>query len=159
MFVTDRVEAVGIEHRRQVTLLQHPNTIRRQHGFDCPNELQRRFHVIEHGDGCHRLGTFSAAQAPTGGSREKSFVKPDVRRVLSPKLFGKRIDTDASEAIRGIRFEQRAVVAADVDDDIVCFQVKTVLDPGGHPIQMLAHRSIGVRSVAVVVGIKLSGRH
>ena len=29
MFVTDRVEAVGIEHRRQVTLLQHPNAIGR----------------------------------------------------------------------------------------------------------------------------------
>ena len=115
--------------------------------------------MIEHGDGRHGLGVFSAAQAATGGSREKSFVKPDVGRVLSPKLFGKRIDTDASEAIRGIRFEQRAVVTADVDDDIVCFQVKTVLDAGGHPSQVLAHRDIGVRSVAVVVGIKLSGRN
>ena len=37
--------------------------------------------------------------------------------------------------------------------------IKTLLDSGGHPSQMLAHRDIGVRPVAVMVGIKLSGRN
>ena len=86
-------------------------------------------------------------------------MQPDIGRILISELFRERIDADTSEAGRGIGFEQRAVVTADVDDDIACLQGKTLLDPGGHPSQVLAHRGIGARLVAVVEGVHFSRRH
>ena len=115
--------------------------------------------MVEHGDGRQDLGAFAAAQGASGRSREESFMEPDIGRILIFELFRERIDADTSQAKRGIGFEQRAVVTTDVDDDIACLQGKTLLHPGGHPSQVLAHRGIGTRLVAVVEGVHFSRRH
>jgi hypothetical protein len=69
----------------------------------------------------------------------------------------RRVHSDKLWALRGVERQEGAVIAADVEDQIVAAQRHKLEQPTDDSLEMLHHRTVERRPVAVVVTVHLTG--
>ena len=148
MLVDDRVEGVGFEHHRQIVQLDHPHAALGEHLGDVGDERTRMLEVVEHRDARDRLGLLVGAAALQRRRRVEVIddVIPLCDRVARD-VGG--VEAEVAQALGLVAVEQRAVVAADVDDQVPGLQRHDRFDSAGYAVEVLGHRAVDPTAVPV----------
>jgi hypothetical protein len=117
VLVADGVVRVEPQHRRHVALFEVPDAVVREDRRDLLRECNRVVEVVEHRDRRDDLRG-RRGDAPEGVGREEVRNDRQGVRVELGKLLGRRVDADPAQAGDRVGFQQRAVVAANVQHDI-----------------------------------------
>src|ERR1700730_7449569 len=153
--MTDRVVAHRPEKFGQVAHLKMPDTVGLQDGSYLSHELQRILEIVKHRDRSHDAGTFISKTFAKQTGREKLRDADHIFGIIAAKLFRSRIDSYAPQTITRIKGEQSAVIAADVQHQVARSSGILLEQPGNFCLQMVDHRPIERRAVAVVLAIHL----
>jgi hypothetical protein len=148
VLVDDDVERVGLEHQREVVELHHPDPVLSQAVSDVLHELGRVLQVVEHGHARDHLGATIGVPEPERTRAEE--VAHDVVALLDgvPGHVG-GVEPEEAYVPGGEAIEQRAVVAADVDDQVAGFKQGQLLGGASDPVQVACHRLVDATAVPV----------
>jgi hypothetical protein len=94
-----------------------PNPIGGEAVSDVSSERDRVLHVVKH---CDRGNDPRWGVADLVKLRSRKEVCDDlgIRRVVVREPRGGRVDSDSADTVGGVRSQERAIVAADVEHDV-----------------------------------------
>ena len=151
MLVADRVEAVHLEHRRHVRELADPDPVGRQGLRDVCDERRRALEVVEHRDARDDPGP--AVGIPLGERGVGEEVADHVVALghgVPRHVRGVHPEERHLSRSIDIPVEERAVVAADVDDEIARPKAAHGLGRQARDlVEVLGHRPVDPAAVPV----------
>ena len=147
------VVRVGLEHRGQVALLEHPDAVVVEQLGDLVDEGLGPLEVVEHRDRGDDLGAAPGIGLAHQLRAEEIRNQPHMRRVVLLELRPRRVDADQRQGFR-VGLEQRAVVRADVHHQVGVAQLDQGADARHLRVQVLDHRLVEARAVAIVVAVE-----
>jgi hypothetical protein len=119
VLVAGGVKRVRLQHRRQIALLQMPDAVVGEDGHDIVHECLRLLQVVDHRDGGDDLRLAAIEELAKHFCREEVHDQLDIGPVIFRELTRARIDADERRTVHRIARQQRSVVAADVEYEIV----------------------------------------
>ena len=115
---------------------------------DVGDERARVLEVVEHRDARDRLGLLVGTALAQGLGRIE--VVDDVVPLgdrVSRDVGG--IEAQVAQALRLVAIEQRAVVAADVDDKVAGLERHDRFDPASYAVEVVGHRAVDAAAIPV----------
>ena len=105
----DGVVGVRLEHGGQVALLQVPDAVVRQDGFDLAREFDRLIEIVEHGDRGDDPGLLVLFEGAIGLGRKEVGKQLDVVGVERLEFPGRGINADPLQAAGAVGLERCGV--------------------------------------------------
>ena len=133
MLLADRVVSVRLDHRGQVALLDDPDAVVGEAVAHISDEVHRPVEVVEHRNRGHDLRLAAREFCAQEARREEVGDQLDARRIEAPELPARGVHADQVRAVLRIGLEQRAVVGADVDDEVALAEADELEDVGDLP--------------------------
>jgi hypothetical protein len=158
--VADVADLVRFQHERQITHLHDPYPIGVHYGLDVLYEPVRILKIVEHGDTRYDFGTVLCKLRVTD-VRVRLEIS-DVQAVgdspgIDREVFG-RVEADLIYVILLISGQEGAVVATDIEDGIVLFQMNQEFGLYCDVGECVPHGLVRARPVPVVLVHQLGRR-